>query len=137
MTAGLRHVDLCVSDLDRSLEFYRVFLGLLGWPIEAPAEIIGEQGEDVIYLGPPSGHGDGAVGLRQAQTIRPIDRYQVGLHHLAFNAESREAVDAVWKWIQAEEIENEGPPRPYYSGAYYAVFFRDPDQIKLEVVHRP
>lgn len=137
MSAGLRHVDLCVSDLDRSLSFYDALLGILGWQVDEPAAIVGEQGEEVIYIGSPTGHGEGALGLRQARHATPVDRYEVGLHHLAFNAASREEVDAVWDWVESLGIEHEGRPQPYYSGAYYAVFFRDPDGIKIEVVHRP
>lgn len=135
--AGLRHVDLCVSDLGRSLDFYRVLLGMLGWKVDDPSVILGEQGEEVTYLGSPTGHGDGALELRAARERGPVDRYEVGLHHIALNAACRDDVDAVWGWIENEGIENEGPPRPCYSGAYYAVFFRDPDGIKVEVVHRP
>jgi catechol 2,3-dioxygenase-like lactoylglutathione lyase family enzyme len=50
----LDHIDLVVSDLDRSLDFYRGLLRPLGWTWEG--EIVGEQGERVVYLGgePPN-----------------------------------------------------------------------------------
>jgi glyoxylase I family protein len=135
--AGLRHVDLCVSDLKCSLEFYCELLDKLGWDVTPPhLEISGEQGERVIYLFSSSDPGQGALGLRAARENTPVDRYRVGLHHLAFNAASREQVDEVWDWVKASNLEHEGPPRDYYNVPYYAVFFRDPDAIKLEVVHR-
>jgi catechol 2,3-dioxygenase-like lactoylglutathione lyase family enzyme len=136
--AGLRHLDLCVSDLERSLEFYCELLGKLDWDVTPPqSEISGEQDERVIYLLSSSDPGLGALGLRAARDNLPMDRYRVGLHHLAFNAASRHQVDEVWDWVQAKNLEHEGPPRDYYDGPYYAIFFRDPDAIKLEVVHRP
>ncbi len=77
--------------------------------------------------------------MRQAQSPSgPYDRYAIGLHHLAFAAPDRATVDerAAWAREQGHEIESE--PREYdYSPGYYAVFLRDPDGIKLEVVHRP
>jgi glyoxylase I family protein len=78
-TPGLDHLDLVVSDLDRSLLFYRGLLGPLGYDREG--DIVGERGERVVYL---SGSGIASVSLRQAQESGEYDRYRVGLHHLAF-----------------------------------------------------
>ena len=78
--------------------------------------------------------------MREAQTPSSgaYDRYAVGLHHLAFEAESREVVDERLAWARAHrlEIENEPQEWPYVPG-YYAGFFHDPDGIKLEVVYVP
>ena len=43
-------------------------------------------------------------------------------------------VDEVAGW--ARDIES-GPAEYDYSPGYYAVFFYDPDGLKLEVVHQP
>jgi glyoxylase I family protein len=101
-------------------------------------EVVGERGEPVWYL---DGEGVGAsLSLRQAQTpaAGAYDRYTVGLHHLAFEAESREVVDERLAWARAQglEIENE-PQEWHYVPGYYAGFFHDPDGIKLEVVFVP
>jgi len=134
--AGLRHVDICVSDLERSLGFYVQLLSRLSWDVSEPYhEIVGEQGERLIYLPSPNGFYQGAIGLRAARDTQPVDRYRVGLHHLALNAPDRQAVDEVWEWVSATGVENEGEPRDYYDVPYYAVFLRDPDGIKVEVVH--
>ena len=52
--------------------------------------------------------------------------------------ESREAVDerAAWLAERGAEIES-GPAEYWYLPGYYAVFFYDPDGIKLELVHLP
>ena len=128
------HVDLVVSDLDRSLAFYR---GLLGWT--ESGEIVGEQGEPVTYIWPRERPSAGSLGLRasrsDADTV-PYDRYAVGIHHLAFGAESREEVDERFAWLRTNGAEIESEPREYdYMPVYYAVFFYDPDGIKLELVH--
>ncbi|WP_205697151.1 VOC family protein [Conexibacter sp. SYSU D00693] len=134
---GIDHLDLVVSDLERSLAWYRGLLGPLGWI--RTAEIEGERGERVVYLGRVGGRG--SVSLRQQQSDAhevPYDRYGIGLHHLAFAATSRAAVDATAAWLreQGAEVES-GPEEKGYTPGYYAVFFRDPDGIKLEVLHRP
>ena len=126
------HVDLCVSSVERSLPFYRELLAPLGY--NRVAEIEGERGETVWYL---LGERD-AVGIRESQTPDGVDRYRVGLHHLAFRAESRAAVDERARWLRELDAEIESGPEEYpYSPGYYAVFFADPDGIKLEIVHNP
>jgi glyoxylase I family protein len=130
---GVDHLDLVVSDLERSLVFYQSLLEPLGY--DDTSEIVGEHGERVVYL-----HGSGlvAVSLRQAETAGSYDRYRIGIHHLAFQAPSREAVDDRLRWARAQGVEIENDPKEYdYMPGYYAGFFRDPDGVKLEVLHRP
>jgi glyoxylase I family protein len=130
--AGVHHVDLVVSSIERSLSFYRDLLAPLGY--HRITEVEGERGETIWYL---SGR-DVSVGLREAQSGGEHDRYRVGLHHLAFEAWSRAAVDERAAWLQAQGAEIESGPEEYaYSPGYYAVFFYDPDGIKLEIVHVP
>jgi glyoxylase I family protein len=128
------HIDLVVSSLERSLAFYGTFLRWLGYVI--PGEIEGERGERVVYLNPVGG--GGAVGLREAQSDAPHDRYAIGVHHVCFDAPSREAVDERAEWLLGAGAEIESGPEEYgYTRGYYAVFFYDPDGIKLELLHRP
>ncbi len=133
---GLQHLDIVVSSIERSLPLYRELLGPLGYT--EIYEVVGERGEPVWYL---DGEGVGAsLSLREAQSPSqgPYDRYSVGLHHLAFEAESREAVDERLAWARAQglHIENEPQEWPYVEG-YYAGFFHDPDGMKLEVLFVP
>jgi catechol 2,3-dioxygenase-like lactoylglutathione lyase family enzyme len=130
------HLDLVVTDLERSLEFYNGLLEPLGFTRNS--EIEGERGERVVYIG---GSGGASVSLREAQSDAhptPYDRYAVGIHHLCFGASSREVVDERSQWLRDQGAEIESEPREYdYTPGYYAVFFYDPDGIKLEIVHRP
>jgi catechol 2,3-dioxygenase-like lactoylglutathione lyase family enzyme len=137
----VHHVDLVVGDLERSVAFYTGLLGPLGH--DRVGHITGERGEPVTYVGRQSG--GGAIGLRAAPADTTgagpdasHDRYAIGLHHLAFAAPSRELVDHCARWAAAHGATIEGGPREYdYGPGYYAVFLRDPDNIKLEVVHTP
>ena len=131
-STGVHHVDLVVSSIERSLPFYRDLLGPLGW--HGVSETQGERGETIWYLW---GAGT-SIGLREAQTEGPHDRYRIGLHHLALEATSRSAVNERTEWLRAQGIEIESGPEEYwYQPGYYAVFFFDPDGIKLEIVHTP
>lgn len=125
----LHHVELYVSELERSTAFWTPFMTLLGYQEE-------RWSRGVNYL---AGEDDPYVCLVQApdeHLAAGYHRKRVGLNHLAFRARSREHVDAVREWVRAA-----GHPLLYddrypYATApdYYAVFFEDPDRIKLEVV---
>ena len=130
---GVDHFDLVVSSLDRSLPVYQELLAPLGYT--GASEIEGERGERVVYLG---GSGVVPFSLREAQTAGGYDRYRVGIHHVAFEASSRELVDERLRWARAAGLEIENDPKEYeYRPGYYAGFFYDPDGLKLEVLHVP
>jgi glyoxylase I family protein len=137
-TSKFSHVDLVVSSIERSLPFYRGLLGPLGWT--GLTEMRGERGETIYYLS-VVGAGVAALGLREKQSDAhdvPYDRYGVGVHHICFDAPSRAVVDERAQWLADQGAEIESAPRQYdYTPGYYAVFFYDPDGIKLEILHRP
>jgi glyoxylase I family protein len=128
-------VDLVVRSVERSLPFYRDLLGPLGW--HGLSEVEGERGETIWYL---SGPGT-SIGIRSAQPSQigaGYDRYALGLHHLGFEASARATVDERTEWLRSVGAELESEPREYgYSPGYYAVFFYDPDGMKLEILHVP
>jgi glyoxylase I family protein len=133
-SAGVHHVDLVVSSIERSLPFYRELLAPLGY--HRVSQVEGERGETIWYIGGPGS----SVGLRDAQSESPgpYDRYAVGLHHLAFETSSRGSVDERAEWVREQGLPLESEPREYgYIPGYYAVFFYDPDGIKLEILHVP
>ena len=138
---AIDHVDLVVSDLDKSLAFYTELLRPLGYVSQSPIE--GERGERVVYLSRPDEEpaGNFSLGLREKQSDAhgvPFDRYAVGVHHVAFEVESRAFVDERAEWLRARGAEIESGPEEYgYRPGYYAVFFYDPDGIKLELLHVP
>jgi len=133
-STGFHHVDLVVSSILRSLPFYRELLEPLGW--YRVGEVEGERGETIWYISGPGS----SLGLREAQTDTdgPFDRYRIGVHHVAFEAPSRFEVDERADWLRTRGVPIESEPEEYsYIPGYYAVFFYDPDGIKLEIVHVP
>jgi glyoxylase I family protein len=129
---AINHIALTVAELERSAPFYDRILRFLGY---RPSE---QQDDQMEWEGPC-----GWFILRAAQAgskHRPHDRYGPGIHHLAFSAESREQVDAFHRDVllpmHATVLD---PPQiwPQYSEGYYAVFFLDPDGMKLELAHTP
>lgn len=71
--------------------------------------------------------------FRRAQTLCP------GIHHLAWSVDSRAEVDRVHTLLRDAGVRILDAPTlyPEYSADYYAVFFEDPDGIKLEVLNAP
>jgi glyoxylase I family protein len=127
---GLDHVDLNTTDLARATGFYALVLGALGF-----SRIAHES-----YVAFSNGRMN--IGLRQAsaeQRRAAHDRTRAGLHHLALRAQRRSDVDALHRFLLERDLPVLDPPAEYpeYGPGYYAVFFADPDGLKLELVHFP
>jgi len=126
----MHHIDLTVSDLKRAIAFYDPILTRLGFRHDGAFT---QRNADWIS----DSIGIGLVQARAGHALH--DRYSPGLHHLAFNAESRAVVDEFHEFLVARGVEILDPPAEYpqYGPGYYAVFFADPDGLKLEVAHTP
>ncbi len=126
---GLHHVDLTVGDFRRSKGFYGEVLPRMGFT-RLPKEFgaVAWRGQSIIAIQP----------AKPEERDRVHSRYAPGLNHLAFRAPSREAVDVLHVDLVALGVTILDPPAHYpYSEGYYAVFFADPDGLKLEYVHCP
>jgi glyoxylase I family protein len=129
MSGALHHVDLTVADLRRSKDFYAVVMPLMGFE-RLPKEfgVIAWRGASIVAL----------QAAKPEEKDRVHSRYAPGLHHVAFRAPSRQAVDALHTALVAHGMRVLDPPAEYpYTPGYYAVFFADPDGLKLEFVHSP
>lgn len=122
------HLDLTVGNLARSTSFYDAWLPYVGFHrIEDCAEGPLWRGERFEL---------GLQAARPEFANKAHNRYAAGLHHLAFEAPSREAVDRFHDILLEQGVTVLDPPAQYdhYAPGYYAVFFADPDGIKLEYV---
>lgn len=115
--------------------FYESVLGFMGYR-QADAHPNGydfdlHEGDAFCSIGILSARGENAD--------RKHDRYSPGLHHIAWNAASRNDVDAMYAHLLRIGATILDPPATYpqYGPTYYAVFFADPDGLKLEYVHKP
>ena len=133
VAGGVHHVFLTVNDLARSRPFYAALMPRLGYP--AIWEYDGTL--SVGWLG-----AGGSFWIKQADARYAGERFckdRVGLCEVAFRAENRDQVDALARDVPSWGGTILDPPReyPHYVPGYYAVFFADPDGIKLELVHIP
>jgi glyoxylase I family protein len=135
LRGSINHLDLTVSDLAVSVPFYDALLGHLGFERRADApgdRPVWHATDERLRL-----FGIGLCAARPEQRGKPHDRFAPGLHHVAFHAASRADVDALHRLLQGMGATILDPPAgyPQYGPVYYAVFFADPDGLKLEFVH--
>lgn len=124
----LHHIEIYVSDLERSVAFWTPFLGQLGYTEDRwPGGMNYVRGDEayLCLLPAPAEHLDAGY-----------HRKRVGLNHLAFTARSRAQVDALQAWAKAAGHAVLYEDRYPFAGGpgYYAMYCEDPDRIKVEVV---
>jgi catechol 2,3-dioxygenase-like lactoylglutathione lyase family enzyme len=129
----IHHFQIQVSDIQRSRKFYGELLvhlgfakvfetdGLVEWTKEGTRIIVAQCPKRFLSNG--------------------FHRKRVGLNHIAFRASSREAVDELYRnYLVPNQIPIlYGGAKEWmeYDEGYYAVYFEDPDRIKLELVYIP
>jgi lactoylglutathione lyase len=127
MTLRTGHVGLNVTDLDRSVDFYRRVFGfeVLGEGEQAGGDrrwaFLGLDGTLIVTL------------WQQSDGRFPIDR--PGLHHLAFQVPDADAVQRAEVTLRAlgADLTHDGIV-PHGEGASSGgLFFTDPDGIRLEI----
>jgi catechol 2,3-dioxygenase-like lactoylglutathione lyase family enzyme len=120
---GIDHLVLSVSDFRRSKAFYDEVLGFLGFKRKYDyADMAGwSNGKTLFWIAAAS------PGRR-----RRYRKGDVGFHHYAFELSSRADVDALGAFLKENRLTILDPPGEYYDRNYYAVYFADPDGMKLE-----
>ena len=122
---SLEHLDIYVSDLARSGEFWGAFLTPLGYRefAKSPTGWSWTNDESTIFL----------LQAEPEYLDPPYHRKRVGMNHLAFAVSSKQQVDALATVLVGRRVPMlYGGPRA--GRTTYAVFFEDPDRIKIEVV---
>ncbi len=133
MNSRIGHIYLYASDLDKSYEFYKKLLEYLGYTQTVKKDwgfAFVNNGTSLWFeKTPEDGSGQG------------YSRRRTGLNHIAFRVNSKEEVDKFHdEFVKSNKLVTlyETPKAfPEYDEDYYAVFFEDPDGIKLEVAYYP
>ena len=120
---GIDHISVRVSDFARSKKFYSGLFDFLG------LDVLDEY-EDA--MGWTNGKTRYWIGQADAEGATHKHRTgDVGLHHYAFELRTRKDVDDLQDYLRRHHVTIVDPADVYYDD-YYAVFFLDPDGIKLE-----
>jgi glyoxylase I family protein len=138
MNNAIHHLDLNVSDLERSDLFYDQLLTQIGFRrvnLSTPGEPGGFD-----WIAPGDKNARFSIGMYRATSPnKSHDRHAPGIHHLALRATRRQDVDELYRMLLEMEAEILNAPceYPQYEAGYYAVFFLDPDGIKIEYLYVP
>jgi catechol 2,3-dioxygenase-like lactoylglutathione lyase family enzyme len=127
---GIDHLVLSVGDFARSKEFYAKLLGFLGFKLKHEyADMAGwSNGKTLFWIAAADAQG----------RKRKYRKGDIGFHHYAFELSSRKDVDALGAFLAEHGMTVVDPPGEYYNRSYYAVYFTDPDGMKLEgMVYKP
>ena len=138
MKPVIDHIQVTVRDLPVAALFYDRLMPLLGFDLARRTGVVIEAHDlQVVEYSHPLL----AFAISSPRSIfgsDPVHRRRPGaLHHVAFKAESRAEVDRLHESLQAIGATIVSPPRPYpeYNPpGYYALFFKDPEGIKYEIV---
>ena len=121
----LSHVSLGTNDFDRAIAFYDAALA----PLEIGRVLDMSEHSAVAY----------GRSFPEFWVQRPVDGSDAGVAngvHIAFLAQSRDAVRAFWDAALAAGATPDGEPgpRPHYGAPYYGCFLRDLDGHKIEAM---
>lgn len=125
MRGALHHLELYVSNLERSVSFWGLLLGRLGY------EPYQEWDDGLSWrLGPTY------LVFVQAPEDAEFDRRRPGLNHLAFHVDTAEEVEELVEALRGRGSRLLYEDRHPYAGGrdHYAAFVEDPDGLKVELV---
>lgn len=117
------HLVISVSDFDLSRQFYSGLMGFLGF------EVLDELQDMMGWT-----NGTTRLWISQADSqglAHPYRKGDPGFHHYAWGLRNRQDVDDLQAWLTDQGVTIVDPAGEYYPD-YYAVFFLDPDGMKLE-----
>ncbi|MGM8216107.1 VOC family protein [Bacillaceae bacterium W0354] len=124
----LHHIEIYVSDLNKSKAFWSWFLEELGYGIfQKWDEGISYKLNDTYLV---------FVQVERKYSDISYHRKRVGLNHLAFYAESRLHVNQMYGKLKEKGFKILYEEQYPYAGGpnHYALYFEDPDRIKVELV---
>jgi catechol 2,3-dioxygenase-like lactoylglutathione lyase family enzyme len=120
---GIDHLSIRVGNFQKSKAFYGRLFRFLGF------KILGEYEDAIGWTNGQTRFWIGAADVRgRPRKHRTGD---IGFHHYAFELRSRKDVDALQSFLRRHKVPIVDPADEYYDD-YYAVFFLDPDGLKLE-----
>lgn len=124
----IHHIELYVSDLKTSIEFWSWFLAKLGYrKFQEWKDGISWKLNDTYIV---------FVQTKEKYKDIKYHRCRTGLNHIAFFADSTEHVDSLTQELMKRGIKILYENRHPKAGGkdHYAVFFEDLDRIKIELV---
>lgn len=129
LTCGVHHVGLVVRRLEESAQF---FTGMLGWQ-----EVRRDDSYPAIFVS------DNTVMLSLwatrapagPQTVQAFNKdINIGLHHLALQVESKDALHEIYRRLLEHAVHIEFPPELLRDGPAQHMICYEPSGIRLEFI---
>jgi catechol 2,3-dioxygenase-like lactoylglutathione lyase family enzyme len=121
-TAGINHISLTVSDVERAQQFYSDLLGFRLLTMFGPRALL-HNGSVLLGLGPAPEHV--IAGDR-------FDENRIGLDHVSFNVASMADMEAAASLLDAQGV-SRGEINRLEAFGIAVMAFRDPDNIQVEI----
>jgi len=137
MKPKIDHIQITVKNLKVAEDFYDKFLPIIGFDINRKVTAFIKEHDFHVIEYTHDFLAFAITSPREAFKNETINRRKPGaLHHLAFKADSRDEVDKAYKELIkiGANIVSEPQIHPEYSENYYAVYFKDLENIKYEIV---
>ena len=137
MNPIIDHIQITVKDLKTAENFYDKFLPIIGFDINNKVTAFIKEHDFHVIEYTHDLLAFAITSPREAFKDDMINRRKPGaLHHLAFKAYSREEVDEAYKELIKIGANIVSKPQIHaeYSPNYYAVYFKDLENIKYEIV---
>lgn len=124
----LHHIEVYVSDLDKSREFYAYLLPKPGYRLFQDWEegfSFKDEDSSLVF-----------VQTREKYLKGGYNRCNIGLNHIVFVVSCVEEIEEIRSELIRRGTSILYEDRYPYAGGegHYALYFEDPDRIKLEVV---
>jgi catechol 2,3-dioxygenase-like lactoylglutathione lyase family enzyme len=138
MQPVIDHIQITVKDLHEAEAFYDILMPILGYDLnlKSKGSVPAHEFDVIEYVHPKL-----TVGINSPRSVfkdEKVHRRKPGaLHHLAFQAKNEQEVDNAYEQLLRSSANIVAPPQlyPQHGEYYYALFIKDPDGIKLEIVY--
>lgn len=133
MKATIGHIGINLSGSLKSFQFWKDLLHYFGviFTEEQKYHFDAKSGKTYLCV----------TAVEKNYKKDGYHRKRIGLNHVAFRLPSPKQVDQfVSEFLEPRGIKSlYGGPRMYpeYTKGYYAVYFEDPERIKIEIVFEP
>ncbi|RXK17510.1 VOC family protein [Macrococcus sp. DPC7161] len=124
----MHHIEIYVKNLEVTRAFYSKLLEVLNYELYQNWELGFSYKKNGFYIV--------FVQVRDKYIDNGYNRCNIGLNHLAFKCSSKRKIDEIRDILMEENVNLLYDEKYPYAGgeSHYALYFEDPDRIKLEIV---
>jgi catechol 2,3-dioxygenase-like lactoylglutathione lyase family enzyme len=128
MTAGLHHVALTVTDIEKSIAWYQDLFGFVELIRE---EHHGGNGGYGVVLGPEDWSMFVVLNQHPTNAGESFDPVRTGLDHVGFTVPDKAGID---EWVAKLEEKGVTFSPVTEHGWGWSLNFRDPDDVQLQLI---